>query len=78
MAPTASNDPHADYYAKKARVVARLTELGATSPETAVIGATLGITLDDDAYDVAARGAEVRHRASAGYYLAPVRNNGRS
>lgn len=71
-------NPHAAYYAAKARVVEALTELGATSPETAVIGAKLGIMLDDDAYMVAARGAEVRHRAGVGYWVGRTRNNGRA
>ncbi|AEL98526.1 hypothetical protein CL64_gp54 [Mycobacterium phage Liefie] len=78
MSDPTSQNPHNAYYAAKTRVVEALTELGATSPETAVIGAKLGIQLDDDAAMVAAAGAEVRYRAGVGYWLGRTRNNGRA
>lgn len=69
---------HDAYYAAKERIVAELTKRGATSPETAVKGHELGIMSDDDAYMVASRGAEVKHRAGVGYWLGRTRNNGRA
>ncbi|MCV7226076.1 hypothetical protein [Mycolicibacterium komossense] len=75
---TNDENPHDAYYAAKARVIEALTAHGATSLETAVQGFTLGDELDEAAYMVAARGAEVKYRPGVGYWIGRTRNNGRA
>lgn len=82
MAPTVSTNPHADYFAAKARVLDMLATLGAKSRETAVSGLHIydefGEPMLMDAQKCAATGAEVKYRSGYGYWSGYSRNNGRA
>ncbi|MEE3755215.1 hypothetical protein [Mycobacterium intracellulare] len=73
---------HAEYSAKKKRVMEMLAEAGATSRDCAIAEADLtarfGEPATREAFDVAACGGEVKYSRAAGYWVGRTRNNGRS